>query len=346
MTHSHRLSRRDWLSRSAQGFGALAFNALLAQEKSHAAGPLSPRAPHHPAKAKSVIFLYMDGGVGQMDSFDPKPRLTAENGQPFKMKKEPTQFNNNGNTLASPWKFAPRGKSGLPVSDLFPQIATQADKLCVLRSMVSNFSEHTNANYFFHSGHGQQGRPSFGAWTTYGLGAINQELPGFVILNAGLIPPGGVDCFSSGFLPATFQGSVFKSGHLPLPDLTPAPSQSRTLKLIQQLDAGVKDRLGPNAALDTAIQNHELAARMQTAIPQLYDLSSETTATKTAYGLDQEHTRIYGTQCLLARRLVERGVRFIELTCPKLPGLDRWDQHSNLKQGHAENARAVDQPIA
>src|SRR5579864_8325557 len=189
------VTRRQMLTRCAGGFGAVALAALF-NEPSFAGytaaslDPMSPRPAHYPAKARNVIFLYMDGGPSQMDTFDPKPRLAAENGHPFKMKMEPTQFNNNGNTLGSPWKFKQYGQSGIPISDLFPFISDCADDLCVVRSMTSNFSEHTSANYFLHTGNGQQGRPSMGSWVTYGLGCASHDLPGFVVLDGGLIPVG------------------------------------------------------------------------------------------------------------------------------------------------------------
>ncbi len=211
--------------------------------KNAARGPLSPKAPMFPAKAKSVIFLYMDGGPSQVDTFDPKPRLTAENGKPFGMKMEATQFNNNGATLGSPWEFKQYGQSGTPVSDLFPHVAQCVDDLAIVRSMTSDFSEHTNANYFLHTGSGLQGRPSMGAWVGYGLGSENQDLPGFVILNGGLIPPGGLDNFNSGFLPATYQGSIFKNGANPVANVIPLEAkpqqQTNKLSLLHQLDAGV-----------------------------------------------------------------------------------------------------------
>jgi hypothetical protein len=217
--------------------------------------------------------------------------------------------------------------------------------------MTSSFSEHTNANYFLHTGHGLQGRPSMGSWCTYGLGSECQDLPGFVVLNGGLIPPGGLDCFHNGFLPATFQGSIFKNGAVPVADLNRGePSdavQQRKLALMRALDREHLADSGPHDALESAIGNYELAFRMQTAVPELVDVSSESETTQRAYGLfaDFEHTRTYARQCLIARRLVERGVRFIELTCPNVKA-DRWDQHSALKQGHELNSRAVDQPIA
>ena len=161
----------------------------------------------------------MDGGPSQLDTFDPKPRLDREHGSPIKVKTHPTQFNNVGNVLECPWKFRHYGQSGIPVSDLFPKVAACVDELAIVRSMVSNFSEHTTANYFMHTGSGLQGRPSHGAWVTYGLGSMSQDLPGFVVLNGGLIPPGGIDCFSSGFLPASFQGSIFKPSAAPIANI-------------------------------------------------------------------------------------------------------------------------------
>ena len=348
------------LTRCANGFGAVALLGLLsgragassAKEPPGAwSNSLAPRPTHFPAKACNVIFLYMDGGPSQVDTFDPKPRLLEEHGRPFAMKMEPTQFNNNGTTLGSPWEFRRYGQSGIPVSDLFPFVGGCVDDLCVIRSMVANFSEHTNANYFLHTGLGLSGRPSMGAWVGYGLGSENQDLPGFVVLNGGLIPPGGLDNFGSGFLPATYQASLFRAGgdavaNIRALEATPELQQAK-LGLLRQLDAGVLDRLGRLDELETAIANHELAFRMQAAVPELSDIRGESEITRQLYGLDAEypHTRTFGLQCLLARRLVERGVRFVELTCPATGG-DRWDQHGGLKSGHENNARAVDQPIA
>jgi hypothetical protein len=353
------LTRRTMLNRCACGFGAVALATLMSERaygaflspSDPAASPLLPRPPHFPARARSVIFLYMDGGPSQMDTFDPKPRLDREHGQPIKVPTHPTQFNNVGSVLKSPWKFRQHGASGIPVSALFPAVAGCVDDLAIVRSMVSNFSEHTSANFFLHTGSGLQGRPSHGAWVTYGLGSECQDLPGFVVLNGGLIPPGGLDCFNSGFLPASYQGSVFKAGETPVANIRPGePSgalQARKLALLRTLDQGVLGRIGPNDQLEAAVANYELAYRMQTAVPGLLDLSGESAATRRLYGMEEryEPTRIFGRLCLLARRLVERGVRFIELLCPKVAG-DRWDQHSNLKDGHENNSRAVDRPIA
>ena len=350
------LSRRAMLSRCANGFGALAMTSLLTDRAfggrlSPERGDLGPGGLHHPAKARSVIFLYMDGGPSQVDTFDPKPRLDREHGRPIQTKVEPTQFNNVGNVLRSPWRFRRRGESGIPVSDLFPHVGACVDDLAVIRSMVSNFSEHTNANYFLHTCHGQQGRPSAGAWVTYGLGSESEDLPGFVVLNGGLVPPGGLDCFGNGFLPASYQGSVLKAGQTPLANISPTEpteeAQLAKLDLVREMDRDVLARVGDHDAIESAIANGELAFRMQSAVPELTDLSGESPETLRLYGLDapDPHTRSYARQCLLARRLVERGVRFVELTCPGV-GHDRWDQHSNLQSGHEDNARAVDQPIA
>jgi len=320
-------------------------------QSNHVVSGLSPKATHFDPKATSVIFLYMDGGVSQVDSFDPKPELEKWNGKPFPTRTEPTQFNNIGSTLASPWKFQPYGDSGIPVSDLFPHIAKHVDELAVIRSMTSGFPEHTNANYFLHTGSGLQGRPSLGAWFGYGLGTECQDLPHFVVLNGGLIPPGGLDNFGSGFLPASYQASVFRINDPPVADITRreqnAELQQRKLALIRQLDQGAAERFGHDDLVESAIRNYELAARMQLAVPDLMNLSEETRETQEMYGIFDEfpNTKTFGKQCLLARRLVERGVRFIELTCPGGNG-DRWDQHSNLVDGHTKNAKSVDQPIS
>jgi hypothetical protein len=348
------LSRRDMLLRCANGFGVVALAALLAEE-GRGGDPAGSRRPvrHHPASANAVIFLYMDGGPSQVDTFDYKPLLEKYHGKDphtvFKV--EPTQFNNVGRVMASPWKFKQYGHSGAWVSELFPHLAGCVDSLAFVKSMVSKFPEHTSANYFLHTGSGVQGRPSMGAWASYGLGSDNRDLPGFIVLNGGLIPPGGLDNFNSGFLPAAYQGSVFRSGNPPVANIDRHEAsdelQRAKLDLIGRLDASVADRLGKPDEIESAIANYETAYRMQTAVPELMDLKGETEATKRLYGLDAKYapTRTFGAQCLTARRLVERGARFVELTCPAVGG-DRWDQHGQLRQGHENNARAVDQPIA
>ncbi|HLW67170.1 MAG TPA: DUF1501 domain-containing protein [Gemmataceae bacterium] len=337
------------LQRCANGFGLVALASLLSDEGRAADHPPCHFAP----KVRNIIFLYMDGGPSQIDTFDYKPMLEKYHGRdPHSVfKVEPTQFDNVGKVLASPWKFKQRGQSGLWVSDLLPHFAECADDLCVVRTVVSNFSEHTTANYFLHTGSGQQGRPSMGAWASYGLGSENRNLPGFIVLNGGLIPPGGLDNFNSGFLPAAYQGSIFRAANPPVANIRPRESsaqlQKNKLALLERLDEATRQRLGGSDEIESAIANYETAFRMQTAIPELMQIQNESPATRKLYALDHayEPTRIFGTECLLARRLVERGARFIELTCPKVSG-DRWDQHSGLKEGHENNARAVDQPIA
>ena len=351
------MTRRQWLADSAAGFGGLALAALIERQRARAdtdarvSAPMAPRPPHFPAKADSVVFLYMDGGPGQMDTFDPKPRLRAEHGRPIRLPELPTTvFNITDKVFGSPFEFARHGQSGLWVSDLFPHLAECADDLCVIQSMVADHSEHTAANYLLHTGSGFQGRPSMGAWATYGLGSECDDLPGFVVLDSGLIPPGGMDCFGSGFLPASYQGTLFRRGQHPIADIVPLEKdpalQAHELDLIRKLNRGAVQRLGSVSEIDATISNYELAFRMQAAVPELLDLSGESQVTRDLYGLDEQETGEFGRQCLLARRMVERGVRFIELLTPARKGQDRWDQHQNLESGHRINARATDKPIA
>lgn len=361
------VSRREMLRNCAGGFGSVALAALaqnpaygLDSKSDNASSASEPtvgrnagHGTHFPASAKRVIFLYMDGGPSQVDTFDPKPMLDKYNGQDpgqfFSV--EPTQFNNNGKVLASPWKFRKYGETGLPVSDLFPHIGECADELALIRSMVSEFPEHTFANYFLHTGSGLQGRPSMGAWVNYGLGSECENLPGFVAINGGLIPPGGLDCFGSGFLPASYQGSVFKPAGSAVANIArqekTIAQQLSKLDLVRSLDGLAAEQFGQHDSLNSAIKNYELAYEMQMAVPELMELADEPAYIRRMYGLESSYkpTQIYGAECLIARRLIERGVRFVELTCPQVGG-DRWDQHNNLKGGHENNARAVDQPIA
>ena len=352
-------SRRDLLRGAASGFAMLPLAHLLGHDRSALSRPMPGRGSsdvggslvrHHSPRARSVIFLYMDGAPSCQDLFDYKERLVAENGKSFGLPKEPTQFNKAGNTLGPVAKFSQHGESGQWISDLLPNLAKSADKLCFVRSMVAKFSEHTNANYFLHTGHGLQGRPSLGAWMGYGLGSEAENLPAFVVLNGGLVPPGGVDNFHSGFLPAHSQGSLFAMRGDAVANIKPrerGDRQRRKMSLTRSLNQLAMAADGRDAALDAAIENHELAFRMQTAVPELLEINGESEATREMYGCndDYEQTRTYGRQCLLARRLVERGVRFIELTMPDT-GSDRWDQHGNLRRGLERNCKTVDKPIA
>jgi hypothetical protein len=347
------------LLRLSNGFGAVALTALMTDRsyggalESSAAGPLAPREGHYPARARSIIFLYMDGGPSQVDTYDPKPRLEKENGQPIKMKHPPTQFIPHDSppiVMASPFKFQRHGDCGTPISEIFPHLATCVDDLAIVRSMVANFTEHANANLFLHTGSNSQGKPSVGSWVTYGLGSENRDLPGYIVFRNGVIPAGGPDNFHSGFLPAVHQGSIFRDPQAPVANLQRVEAsdelQRGKLDLLNRLDAGILSRFGSDDRLEAAIANYELAFRMQSAVPELFDTTGETEATKRLYGIDDEVTRTYGLSCLLARRLVERGVRFVELTPPAIPGANRWDQHDRLKDGHSKNALACDKPIA
>src|SRR5262249_28475001 len=284
------------------------------------------RLPHHTPRARNVIFLFMEGGPSQVDTFDPKPRLDREHGQPFGMKAEPTQFNNNGTTLASPWRFRPGGTCGSPVSDLFPHLRLRMDDVAVIRSMTSAFSEHAAANYFLHTGAGQQGRPSMGSWVSYGLGSECHDLPGFVVLNSGKMPIGGPDSFHSGFLPATYQGSVFRAGADPVAHIKPLQREPRLpprkFATLRALGQEGTPRFAHADALEAAVANYEIAFRMQSAVPEFLDLAGESALTRSLYGLDSSEgmTRQFAESCLKARRLVERGVRFVEVTMPVYPG--------------------------
>jgi hypothetical protein len=342
------VTRREMLTRCANGFGALALGALAAEAQ-------SSRGPHFAPRARNVIFLYMDGAPSQLDTFDYKPLLEKHHGEDPKKaigKIERTQFENNGLVMKSPWAFKRRGESGLWVSDLFPYVGECMDDLCIVRSMTSQFPEHTQGNYFLHTGTGMQGRPSMGAWVSYGLGSDNQNLPGFVVLNGGLIPVGGLDNFNSGFLPAAYQGSVFRAGDPPVANLkrleADAGLQQRKADLVRRLDARERERLPGEDQLESAIRNYELAANMEAVAPATMDLGGEPKWLLDLYGVTSSypHTASYARQCIVARRMIERGVRFVELTCPMIGGHDRWDQHAGLKKGHEENARSVDQPIA
>jgi hypothetical protein len=332
------------MQRGSLGFGSLALAGLLDQEATAAPGT------HFTPKAKHVIFLYMDGGVSQVDSFDPKPLLKKENGQSPKFKVDATVFNNNGNILASPWGFKNYGKSGIPVSDLFPHIGSCADELCVMRSMTAFSPSHPNANYSLHSGLILAGRPSMGAWASYGLGSANKDLPTYVVIHGGQVPSGGMQMTGEGFLPAAHGPSVLHPRGVVLQNINPIEKQPRLQKnklaLLRQIEETLQERRPDAEVISSAVKNYEMAYRMQMAVPEVTDVSKEPDSIKKLYGLESKNnnTRIYGAQCLMARRLVEKGVKFVELTINPGNG-DRWDQHGGLKKGHEKNALAVDQPI-
>ena len=335
----------------------MALSGLMAQKGYGATRPApKPRA----ARARNVIFLYMSGGVSHLDSFDPKPLLQQLAGQPMPVKVERTMFNKNGKIFPSPFEFRRYGQSGIPISSLFPRIgAACADELAVIRSMTSKVNEHAQGNYFFHTGFPTMGFPSAGAWINYGLGSVNHDLPGFVVLQSGgaIAPHGGVGLFSNGFLPAQHQASIVVADAAePVANLTPRERdaiQRGRLDFIRASDTAFSRATGADPQVEAAVKNYETAYRMQSAVPELVALTGESEATKKLYGLDDPHPQkaAYARQCLLARRLVERGVRFVELSCvnEKIGGGNApnpWDQHGELQKGHAAMAYQVDQPIA
>jgi hypothetical protein len=346
------MNRRQMLSKSSTGFGLLALQGLIGQSQVLA-------SPHYTPRAKSVIFCYMSGGVSHVDSFDPKPKLQEMAGKPMPVKIERTQFNNNGNIFPSPFEFQKHGESGIPVSSIFPRTAKMIDEMAVIRSMTSKVNEHAQGNYAIHTGFPFMGHPSAGAWVSYGLGNLNQNLPGFVVLHSGgSVPPhGGVGLYGSGYLPANSQGSVLQvDRNEPIQNIRPRESlsaQRKRLNFQNSFDREFLKESGHNSQVEAAISNHEIAYKMQAAVPELCDLKGETDVTKRLYGLDSpdDQTAAYARQCLLARRLVERGVRFVELSCltEKIGAggaANPWDQHGALEKGHAAMAHQVDQPIA
>ena len=339
-------SRRTFLARTGAGFGALALSALQqparAQPTVDPLQPFAPRPPNFKPQATSVIFLFMVGGPSQVDTFDPKPWLTRNDGKP-----SPKLYLGQERTLlASPWKFQRYGAAGLDVSELFPNTAQRADELCVIRSMVTDDPNHPGGCLLMHTGERVSSRPSLGAWITYGLGSENCNLPGFVAIGPGPIIEGARQ-YGASFLPAAYQGTFVSNLDQPLKHLVPAAAdrQRRELDALAQLNELHRASRDDDSRLSARIDSFELAYRMQTAAPEAFSLAGETEATARQYGLDQTHTAIFGKQCLLARRLVERGVRFVQLY-HTTGGFQPWDQHSDLKAGHEKNALATDFPIA
>lgn len=338
-----RMSRRTLLKTAASGFGYLAFAGLSTWAAEKAAGPLSPRTPHFPARARRVIFLCMEGGPSHVDTFDYKPKLSEDDGQTFSQGRAA-----GARLLGSPWKFRQHGQSGLWISELFPELARHADKLCLVNSMQTDIPNHPQAFQQLHTGIFQFPRPSMGAWVLYGLGTENENLPGFVTI----CPPpnnGGSTNYGSSFLPAIYQGTRIGYSGIPVAQAVvnnlknpqrSVAAQRHQLDFVQSLNQGTLERDQVNPAVEGVIESYELAFRMQGELPKLMDLGSEPEATRQLYGIGEEETDNFGRQCLLARRFAESGVRFIEL-CHS-----GWDQHFNLKQAHARNAQAIDKPIA
>ena len=343
------ISRRHLLCRTGAGFGAVALSALLQEGRTLAAttaegNPLAPQPPHFVPRAKRVIFLFMPGGPSQVDTFDPKPRLTADDGKPA-----PKAYLGQQRTLlASPWKFARHGEAGIDVSELFPHTARQADRLCVIRSMVTDDPNHPGGCLLMNTGERVFSRPSLGSWVTYGLGSENENLPGFMAIGPGPLIEGARQ-YGASFLPAAHQGTFVSDLDHPIRNLAnpkvAAAQQRRDLDALARFNELHRASRGDDSRLAARIAAFELAYRMQSEAPEAFDLTSETAATRRLYGLDEPATGVFGRQCLLARRLVERGVRFVQLY-HTTGGFQPWDQHSDLKGGHEKNALATDLPVA
>jgi len=336
-------SRRQWLKTTATGFGYVALADLVTRAAVAdgpdplATSPLAPKEPHFPARAKRVIFLYMQGAPSHVDTFDHKPKLQADDGKTVDLGKGPRKL------LKSPYNFAKSGKSGLWFPSIFPHLAKHADDLCLLNSMHTDAAVHPQATIMLHTGNFRFIRPSMGAWVLYGLGTENHDLPGFLVIN----PAGGTQSFASAFLPAAYQGTKIEGSggnrgqiaNIENSKLS-AQLQRQQLDLLGAINREQLERDRVNPELEGVIESYELAFRMEGAVPELMDLSSEKKQTLAAYGIDEEATDRFGRQCLLARRFAEKGVRFIEL------GFGNWDQHTNLTAQHAANAQAIDKPIA
>jgi Protein of unknown function (DUF1501) len=338
-------TRRQMLQRAGLGFGSLAVADLLSRD-AVAANPLAPRPPHFPARAKAVIYLFMHGGPSQVDTFDPKPALARRDGQapPAEYHELRLQFTDvrNQKLMASRQKFTRSGRAGIPISDSMPRLQHVADELCVLRGMHHEIFNHTPGIWLMNTGHDRMGRPSLGSWVTYGLGSESESLPAFVVMNDGPLKPGpGV--WGSGFLPAVHQGTNLRPGSTPIPDLRrptglDTDAQRQILDYAQSLNRAHHEARPDDRELDARIAGYELAYRMQSAAPEAVDLARETEATRRLYGPR------FGEQCLIARRLVERGVRFVQIYqgC----GGGGWDSHGNNDNQQTERMREIDQGAA
>src|SRR3954454_1311254 len=347
-------SRRDFLANAGSGLGALALGSLMAESSSAAAGPadpLAPKQPHFKPTAKSVIWLFMEGGPSHIDLFDPKPELEKLAGQPM-----PASFGKvitamgtgNNAIMPSARKWKQHGQSGMWVSDWYPEIAKHVDDMTVVRSCWADGLNHVGSVCQMNTGSILAGRPALGAWTTYGLGSANRNLPSFVVLTDGPEVVGGPKNWSAGFLPAPYQGTQFRNSGAPILDLVPPKTvdneqQRSRLDLLSKLNRHFGEDKQEDSELDARIEAYELAFRMQAAGPEAVDLTKESDATKDLYGMNEEATSKFGANCLLARRLVERGVRFIE--CYSGSG-SAWDAHSDIEENHGRMCRASDKPVA
>ncbi|HIG31610.1 MAG TPA: DUF1501 domain-containing protein [Verrucomicrobiales bacterium] len=354
------VNRRGFLQQAGGGIGAMALAQLLSQEnllkaysaKSVRANPLSPKPSHFKPRITRVIYLFMHGGPSHIDLFDPKPTLIKYAGRPLpeSFGKVMTRRKVAQNPLLAPVKpFRPRGQSGIEISDFLPHMSTVADEFCLLRSCHGDSVNHPQSVYQMNTGSILMGRPSLGSWISYGLGSESQDMPAFVVMpdSEGGIK-GGPPAWGNGYLPATYQGTTMRPGSNPILNLSP-PSQisnhqqKSTLHLIQKLNTKHLENRGFDDALEARVRAYELAYRMQSAAPRVVDLSEESEATKRLYGIDEEPTNDFGTRCLLARRMIERGVRFVQVYSG---GTNGWDAHKDVLQNHSRYCQRTDKPVA
>ena len=351
-------SRRELLFEAAGGISGLGLASILAEQgllAGSTTSPYSPKNPHFPARAKRVISLFMSGGVSQMDTFDPKPMLTKYAGTPLEGKGDVVvRQGHPGPLMPSPFQFKKYGRGGLEISELFTNVARHADDLAVIRTVIGRSNDHVMAHYELSSGMIRMGAPSVGAWVTYGLGSENQNLPAYVVIyDARGGPFGGPANWTAGYMPAAYQGTVFRSKGDAIFDLKPPKevtpeSQRARLDLLAKLNEIDSQKNPANSELAARIASYELAYKMQSSAPEAVDLENETPATKKLYGLDEPITEPFARQCLMARRLVERGVRFVQVYHGGLgnQNTDTWDAHGNVQENHTQHAAEVDRPIA
>ena len=351
------LPRRDFLWNSGSGVGAIALACLLQEEaRGSETGPrFGARPSHFPGPAKRILHIYAAGGASHVDTFDYKPELTRLDGKTMAgERKVDTFFGQPGTLMQSPFEFRRRGQSGLWVSDLLPHLAECADDLCMIRSMVAKSSNHTPATFQMNSGFTRNGYPCMGSWVTYGLGSENRDLPGFIVLpDPRGLPAGGSINWTAGFLPASHQGVAFRNSGDPLPYLSTPPTvssrrRSSEMELLARMNREHLETNPGDSALEARIQSYELAARMQMTIPDIVDLDTERPETRRLYGLDQEKTNSFGRNCLLARRLLEKGVRVVQVWIGGAFGRPRinWDGHEDIKENHTDQADTMDRPLA
>jgi hypothetical protein len=348
------LERREFLNWGVRGIGATALTSLLVDDRAHAA--VASLLPHYAPKAKRAIHICLVGGLSHVDSFDPKPELTKNHGKAANLSEKPDIFFGKvGPLRGADWEFKPRGRSGLLISEMFPNIARHADDLTVIRSMVSQSANHTPALFFQNSGFEFNGYPSMGSWVAFGLGAESESLPAYVVLPDGRgSPNGGSSNWTNGFLPSQFQGVPFNGGDRPIQDIFPAKEISgaeevASLNLLSRLNQKHQERTRLEDMLSARIRSYELAARMQLSVPEVTDVSGESDATREMYGIGKNPTDDCGRRCLLGRRLLEKGVRFVQVfSGGPIAGSPRksWDAHENVKQNHGAEAARIDKPVA